>query len=427
MSTDNLPAAPVAAPPAPAPAAGLPALGTTVVPPRLPELGAIRFGHQVTNDKGKTYPVSLEKPRLTSSDRTVLENAAKVPSIGGEVKDWANQATGEAGYELYTEATSLDVMLPLGMGVTICDQVFERYARGFRVGWSDGYMVHEVNQKHAWVDRPVDGDELEGKDWSRVTRLRLMLADVPGAGVWTLNTSSAYAAHELPAVIAYLAQMTVGAAEPVSARLTTTGKTQRKIGPEGPETKKFRYPVLIIDETTPRQMLEQRQRQVAALEAGAQQADPRALMQPPTVTREPVTIFPNDRIGEITDPGPGDPADGKARRALVVELVKRHAIPHADLKAALADEGLDGASAASFADLEQGDQRFRSAVMAIGKAAAVVVSPGASDRADEDDDDPETVDGEAEEIPAEDPNDDPDLPPELPGAGDSPRAYSDPE
>jgi hypothetical protein len=400
--TDNLPA-PVA------PSKTASPLGRVVAPARLPELGAIRFGEQV---EGGSHPRALEKPRLTSNDEALLARAAEV--YGGDVQPWTNPATGEVAFEVYTDVTALDVLVPVGMGVTVLDQVYEQYRRGYRSAWSDGERVHWFDEQNHWRERPVEGDELSGGDWSRVTRLRLMLADVPGVGVWTLSTTSAYAASELPATIAYLAQMTIDG-RPVSGRLILKRRTQRKMAEgEGPQSRTFGYPFLDIAAQTPRQMLEERAEHLAQLEAGATAEDPRAALNAPQVNAEPVLIFAG-ALGNVTDPGPGDPADGKARREVFVALVKQHDLPHADVKAALAGRDLQGASAASFADLEHGDQAFRSAILALGDAAETLAEGEAPP------DEPETVDGEAEEVP--EPTEESQT---IPGT-EAPTAYTDPE
>lgn len=75
------------------------------ITPRVQEIGRIRMG-----EKGpKGAPVSLKTFRLTSSDRAVLEAAAKL--YGGKVTSW-DDAPDAGMWQLTTAAAELDILIP---------------------------------------------------------------------------------------------------------------------------------------------------------------------------------------------------------------------------------------------------------------------------------------------------------------------------
>ena len=419
MSTDNLPAAPASpAPQTPVAAAGgsLDALGTIVTDPRLPELGMIRFGEQVPaktkdgRDVMRAKP--LTKPRLTSTDGELLTAAAG--KLGGKVEPWTNPATGEVGFELYTEVDSLECIIPLGAGPVV-HQAWEQYkGGGFRTAFSDGYVIREFTEQNVWTERPADREELDGPDWKVITRLRLVLPHVPGIGVWTLRTTSKKAAEDMPSQIKFLALLSVGRGEPVAGRLRLKQRIDRRlVDGEGPKTRRVNYPVLDITDKTPAEMLEARDAQIRQLEAEARQQDPRQIMAGSTQTPAGATIFPNGIVGEVEDPGPGPDQDpGAARREAIAKLVGEHKIKRDPLYEAIRAQGVEGFPKTALANLESGEQTFRTVVLAIGAIAAAADAEPAED-----------AEGEV----VDEGDGDPPLPPESATTASTAVAYTDPD
>ena len=184
---------------------------------RARELGRIRMG-----DRGaKGQPQRLSSFRLTSADRTLLQAAAV--RYGGEVRAWGEQ------FELYTEAAELPCMVTP-------QEVSQWYEL-----WSGGGCQRRCDgQENVLTGDPCacDPDQRECK---LVTRLSVMLHELPGVGVWRLETHGYHAATELPAsaeVLIRLAQR--GQYAPAALAIE-----QRVVKRDG-QTKKFPVPVLRI-------------------------------------------------------------------------------------------------------------------------------------------------------------------------------------
>lgn len=161
---------------------------------RLMELGRIRLGAKTTNGA----PKKLDKFRLTSASRSLLEVAADV--YGGTVREWAG-APDEGYFELYTERDILDIILP---------PVFDSsgdptvpYSQWYEL-WSGG-----------GCDRRCDGqvETLSGKPCmcnpderacKITTRVQVILPDLPGLGVWRLESHGWNAAALLPGTLELL-------------------------------------------------------------------------------------------------------------------------------------------------------------------------------------------------------------------------------
>src|SRR4051812_8068743 len=88
------------------------------------ELGRIRTGIRTGARK---LPEKLDTFRLTSSSRELIERAAE--AYGGEARPWEN------GWEVVTEARSLDIVVPPGQVVT---QWYELWTGGGCLRRCDG-------------------------------------------------------------------------------------------------------------------------------------------------------------------------------------------------------------------------------------------------------------------------------------------------
>src|SRR3954464_4210914 len=77
---------------------------------RIRELGRIRMGQVVRGSNGKTRPEKLDRFRLTSASRELLEKVAAL--YGGEVADWTPANGGPAQFEVVTEARRLPILVP---------------------------------------------------------------------------------------------------------------------------------------------------------------------------------------------------------------------------------------------------------------------------------------------------------------------------
>lgn len=207
-------------------------------------LGAIRIGIRVTatSSTGKTYqkPQKLSTFRLTSPDRHKIEAAAEL--YGGEVKLWKPSENAGQQYEVVTTVDRMPVRVPPGEPVT---QQYEQWGGRppVRQRLCDGFVE---SMKGGTCVCPPDLMErkrlaAEGGACKPVTRLSLVLADLPGLGVWSLTSTGDAAADELASVAELLRQSAAaGMMMPATLRLE-----QRESRGSG-EVHRFAVPVLDV-------------------------------------------------------------------------------------------------------------------------------------------------------------------------------------
>jgi hypothetical protein len=201
---------------------------------RLAEVGRIRIGQQVASGKG-SRPAKLDTFRLTSADRTKIGNAAQL--YGGEVAEW--QAPAGNQWEVVTAADSLSVIVPpADMAFT---QWYELWSAGGCQRRCDG-VTESISDGRCLCDG-------EDRECSIHSRLSVMLADLPGLGVWRIDTSGYYAAVELQAAVEVV-QMAAGRGQMLPAQLRLE---QRMVKRDG-KTRRFAVPVLDIA-VSPAQLL----------------------------------------------------------------------------------------------------------------------------------------------------------------------------
>ena len=174
------------------------------IPLKLTELGRIRLGDREPNSKGNgTHPHKLEQFRLTSSNKPLLEYAARHPDIGGEVAEWTDAPGEGRQWELYTLAEALDVVIPTFSAVSLS---YERWSTAGCEQRCTGEFITHCGRKPELVGTecacPPDDQERgrlaqEGKACARILRLNVMLPDLPGTGFWRLDTKGFYATAEL--------------------------------------------------------------------------------------------------------------------------------------------------------------------------------------------------------------------------------------
>ena len=197
---------------------------------RLREAGRIRIGAQVVAKNGKSRPSKLEKFRLTSADQRAIDAAAAL--YGGTPQRWDGAPVGEQ-WELFTDANLLPVVIP--PADTAFSQFYELWSGGGCQRRCDGYR--ELIGDQQCVCDPAN------RECKPHTRLNVMLRDLPGVGVWRLETQGYYAATELAGVSELLiAAATRGQLLPATLRLE-----QRQVKRPGEATKNFVVPVLDLD------------------------------------------------------------------------------------------------------------------------------------------------------------------------------------
>lgn len=199
---------------------------------RARELGRIRIGIQVPTSDGKTRPKTLDRFRVTSASRPLIERVAEL--YGGEARVWDNN--GSPQFEVITNATRLPVLVP----PLPVSQYFELWSGGGCQRRCDG--VTELLQDRDCLCDP----DPERRECKPHTRLNVILRDVQGIGVWRLESHGYSSAAELPDVADFLART----GKYVSAWLSLEQRTAIRDG----ETHRWMVPILEVD-ITPAQLL----------------------------------------------------------------------------------------------------------------------------------------------------------------------------
>lgn len=262
---------------------------------RLAEAGRIRIGQQVPTDNGKTRPEKLETFRLTSADPHRIKLAASI--YGGEPKPW--QAPAGQQWEVITDASALDVIVPP------LDMSFSQYYEM----WSAGGCQRRCDGRSESIsDGPCICDP-DNRDCDIHTRLSVMLRDLPGLGVWRIDTQGYFAAVELQGAVEVI-QMAAGRGQMLPARLRLE---QRQVKRPGQPTRRFAVPVLDI-EMSPGQLMDgdTQVRELAAAAPRELDGSARLTPVPPTVPVAPVASVAN-QVAAVSEPAPKKPRRNAAQ------------------------------------------------------------------------------------------------------------------
>lgn len=213
---------------------------------RMMQLGRVRLGEKTATGA----PKKLDTFRFTSASRTLLEAIAA--QHGGKVTAWEN-APDDGYFQVTTDATSLDIILPPvfsdvdGSPTLPYSQWFERWSAGGCDRRCDG-VTESLSGKPCMCD-PVKRKANEKTECKAITRVSFMLPDIPGLGVWRLDTHGWNAAVELPLTLEVLSS---AAREHrfIPAVLSIQKRTSKLEG----QTRKFVVPVIELRDATMRQL-----------------------------------------------------------------------------------------------------------------------------------------------------------------------------
>lgn len=161
---------------------------------RLPQAGRIRLGRK----GGRQGRQAINKFRLTSQVADFLKPVAEL--YGGQVKPWADPKSPDR-FELYTDATELNVVLPPGAltesyELWTGDVGLMRRCDGklcdLTVPTEDGYDLQQVS----CICRRTGEEKCTYK-----LRLSVLLPEVESLGTWRVDTSSRHARAEIPGMV----------------------------------------------------------------------------------------------------------------------------------------------------------------------------------------------------------------------------------
>lgn len=213
------------------------------------QLGRIRIGQQVprSDDPTKMRPARLDTFRITTQSRVAADAIAEL--YGGTVRDWNNE------FEVITGQSAIGVTVPPRDQVV--SQWYEMWSAGGCSRRCDS-QIERISGKpclcpHA--DDPTDLAQVEAaaKERARlaslkvpqackaITRISVMLPDLPGLGVFRLDTHSYYAAVEIGDAAALMQ-----AARDQGVFLPAVLRIEHRQRVANGRTKKFPVPVLEV-------------------------------------------------------------------------------------------------------------------------------------------------------------------------------------
>src|SRR4249920_2126775 len=199
---------------------------------RARELGRIRIGQKTANGR----PQKLDRFRITSYSKPLIEKVASL--YGGDVQPWTPPG-GSSQWEVITDASRIPILVP-PQPVT---QWLETWTRAGCIHRCDG-------ETDFLTGEPCDLEDLAHLNARPTTRLKVVLRDVEGVGVFRLESHGWNAAVELP----YAAEFMERAGGYIDGWLALEERVQIREVDGKPQTQKFMVPVIDID-VTPAQLL----------------------------------------------------------------------------------------------------------------------------------------------------------------------------
>lgn len=196
---------------------------------RLHERGRIRTGKKVATSGGSQRPEKLAHFRFTSADRHALDQAAAL--WGGEVTAW--DAPAGKQWEVFSECDDIPVVVPPA------DFGFSQFMELWSGGGCQRRCDGDTEQITGGACLCTAEDQQVCKP---TTRLSVILPDIPGLGLWRLESHGWNAAAELAGTLD-LIMPAGGAGRLLPARL----RLQQRSAIVDGKTSRFAVPVLDID------------------------------------------------------------------------------------------------------------------------------------------------------------------------------------
>ena len=199
---------------------------------RVPQAGRLRFGVKTANAMK-----SIETWRITSKDRDQV--ALLAARYGGNVVPWSPGRGRSQEWEVITESAALEVIVPPNaLGDT---PIYELWSAAGLQRRCDGVVLtipSETPDGAIQMEQACICDRESRMLCKPITRLNVLLPDIPFQGVWMMETGGWNAAKELPGMV----DMVVAIQDQGFARATLAleKRTETKDG----KTKHFVVPVL---------------------------------------------------------------------------------------------------------------------------------------------------------------------------------------
>lgn len=211
------------------------------------QIGRIRIGQQVKAANGRMRPARLDTFRFTTQSRHSADAIAEL--YGGTVRDWENE------FEVITERSAIDVTIP--PRDQIISQWYEMWSKGGCARRCDSQR-EKIGAGPCLCPHATDPDDtamVEAAAMERarlaslnppqacevVTRISVMIPDLPGLGVFRLDTRSYYAAIEIGDAAAVMQ-----VARDRGIFLAATLRIDHRSRVANGKTKKFPVPVLEV-------------------------------------------------------------------------------------------------------------------------------------------------------------------------------------
>lgn len=219
------------------------------IPSRVPELGRIRIGDK---DEKRGFPRKLDHFRLTSGNLPRLQLAAQL--YGGTPREWKG-APDRGQYELYTATNAIDIILPTAMAASVSFEIWA--AGGCQRRCNGQFVTHDAAEELRGQECscPINYEAREalakeGKACLRIMRLNVILPDIPGLGVWRLESHGYNATAEILGTLELLKHAGYSMVE---ATLRLEQRSAKKDG----KTQRFNVPTLTPKLTTRQLLLSQ--------------------------------------------------------------------------------------------------------------------------------------------------------------------------
>jgi hypothetical protein len=236
------------------------------------QLRSVRVGRCRTGQKVQGQPSRLDTFRFTSPAEHLIEEIAAL--YGGKMIVWGDSPRNKQ-WEVVTDAAMIPVFIPPQK----VDPFYEQWGRDVCVRRCDGF--HDTIH-----DAPCDCNP-DRRKCKPTTRVSLMLADVPGLGVWGLESHGIYFAGEM----VQLFDTIEGVRVPLPARLLLENRVSKQYDRETKKVvvKDYNVPVLLLDGVTSRTVQIGTDAVSQALLLGREQA---AIAAPQTVAIEAAPATP---------------------------------------------------------------------------------------------------------------------------------------